>query len=162
YTKSFLGATGNFYLSSIEETNAAPRIVQGPPVESLPQGKNNKVAVHQPPGKSEKPVVILKPPSQDIPQSAAAKLLECSERLDDIHSLLKGTKPQSDLLPMPKPKADAESPMPVSSLTASAKNEAIAEAMAHLQSESFFGKKNAPAITLINSQTTFNELGSGD
>jgi hypothetical protein len=63
---------------------------------------------------------------------------------------------------MPKPVANVETPTPISPGSPTPKDELIAEALTHLLSENIVSIKNAPVITLINSQTKFNELGSSD
>jgi hypothetical protein len=92
---------------------------------------------------------------------------EISKRFDDILILMKGGISQSDILPTPKPNVTIETPTPISGgFSPSRTNELIAQALAHLQSEdeerSDTRVKNAPIITLINSQTESKNFSSQD
>ena len=92
---------------------------------------------------------------------------EIFKNLEDIIDLLKGGKPQSDILPVPKPSTNIETPAPVSPTTPSSPtNDLITQALAHLQDgekeTTVLSTSNAPIITLVNPQTSFNELSSQD
>lgn len=238
YVKSFLGITGNFYLSSIDEDRKFTPVILKPAIESIPQEKNiSKYASDHPVVDTTKPAIIITPAAKDVPQTASLRLSEISELLDsfeidksglstdsittssdlkdsvsesvlalseilssqiftesladvvtaelgnqkktfdqvpmkeffknevalkleDVLTLLKGTRAQSDILPMPK--ATIESQTPISPVPPTPKDELIAEALAHLVAENIVSEKKAPIITLVNSQTRFNELGSSD
>ncbi len=101
-----------------------------------------------------------------VPMEVAHKL-EINRDLDDIIVLLKGERPQSDILPTPKPTATVETPVPISQISSSSPtNVMIAQALSHLQSDdnktNGSNEENAPIISLINSQTEFKDLSSQD
>jgi hypothetical protein len=82
---------------------------------------------------------------------------------DSIIMLLKGAKPQSDILPVPKPKAEVMVPTPIAEPVPTEKNIIIAQAVQHLQSdEKKQAEETAPELTLINMQTEFKEISSQD
>lgn len=100
-----------------------------------------------------------------VPMEAAHKK-EINDSFDSIIILLKGAKPQSDILPVPKPKVEAEVAGPTPATAPSEKNDLITQALAHLQSEDkeagAVKSENAPVLTLINTQTEFKDLSSQD
>ncbi len=238
YTKSFLGVTGNFYLSDIEEDSKQPRLA--PIKVSPPQSSKSSEQPKSPPNiDTLAPVVTIKP-SSDLGQIASVKLAILSELLDsfdiekkgltadsvdaasdlkdsvseavialsdvlateaftesitevviteltkqkkifsqvpmevvhksevfkdfdDIKEGLRNGKPQSDILPVPKPSADPETSS-ASSATSSSQADILPQTLAQIQEESKGTalKENAPLITLVNSQTAFNEFSSQD
>ncbi|MDP4220804.1 MAG: hypothetical protein Q8896_10230 [Bacteroidota bacterium] len=101
----------------------------------------------------------------EVPMQSSHKK-DIMDYIDEVADLMKEGKPQTDILPVPKAPAEVESPTPISPDAPAAKNDLIAQALAHLQSESLesnvSGRANAPIITLINSRTEFNEFGSSD
>jgi len=101
-----------------------------------------------------------------VPMDASHKA-EIGKGFDDILELMKGGKPQSDILPTPKPNVTVETPTPISESSAPTRtNDLLDQALAHLQSAedetSVTRGENAPIITLINSQTEFKDLSSQD
>jgi hypothetical protein len=101
-----------------------------------------------------------------VPMEASPKT-QIDKLFDTILELLKRGKPQSDVLPTPIPKVTVEAISPISTASPPPKqNELLTEALTHLQSESeepvSQSGKNAPLITLINSQTEFKDFSSQD
>ncbi len=90
--------------------------------------------------------------------------LEIIRDFEDIIDGLRAGKPQSDILQAPKPTTDVVTISPSPATSSSERTDLIAQAMARLQEEVKVTTaiKNAPLITLVNSQTTFNEFSSQD
>ena len=92
---------------------------------------------------------------------------EIGKGFDDILVLIKGDKPQSDIFPTPKPNVIVETSTPITEGSSYPNaDELVAQALAHLQTEdggtNASRGKNAPIITLINSQTEFKDFSSQD
>jgi hypothetical protein len=93
--------------------------------------------------------------------------VEIGKLLDDVLDILSGEKPQSDILPMPKPSATIETTGTISTpSSATESNDILTQALAHLQSEagntSVTSGENAPVMTIINSQTELKDFSSQD
>jgi len=92
---------------------------------------------------------------------------EVNESFDDICQYLRDRKPQSDILPLPKPDVAIEpaTPIEIKSSTDTTKD-LLAQALEHLKSESDdIGKlqgENAPTLTLVNSQTELKDFSTSD
>ncbi len=92
---------------------------------------------------------------------------EIVKDIDVIISIMKAGNPQSDILAVPESFVKAETPVPTPSTPPTTTvDQMIAEARQHLQIEggdgSNIAKKNAPLLTLANSQTEFKDLSSQD
>jgi len=100
-----------------------------------------------------------------VPMEPARKK-EINDDFDSIIVLMKGAKPQNDILPTPKPKEQVETVANVSSGAPSEKKDIINQALAHLQTndkETTISKEeDAPVLTLVNTQTEFKDLSSQD
>jgi hypothetical protein len=100
-----------------------------------------------------------------VPMDAAHKK-EIDSTFDAIITLLKGAKPQGDIMPTPIPKSTAETATPIPASPSSEKNDMIAQALVHLQvgdkETPAVKEEDAPVLTLINTQTEFKDLCSQD
>ena len=91
YLKSFLSATGSFYLSNIEDNPNTVFATVPPVISSHPETRTN--VPHEP--DTAQVAIIIKPAPLDIPRSCSVKLVTVSELLDSFEIDKKGLSDDS-------------------------------------------------------------------